>query len=213
MHETEDRLQQEILADAQRKAARTIERAERDAGKSTRTVQRRHDRVRTARLNVVQHQADERRLAITASIEHETRRRWLLARERELDEFFDRTLEGLEHGIGVDTHESLRQLTEEALSAIGAGDLVLRVRPDDVGVFTEQLLSDLARQVGLETQDGVRVRVEPDASMRPGVVLTTADGRKTFDNTYAIRLRRLKPRLRGAVIAGQERDDEGTQHA
>jgi vacuolar-type H+-ATPase subunit E/Vma4 len=197
--EQEQKLQQEILSDAQRRAARVIERAKRDAEKAVKAAQRRREKSREARLRDAEHIAEERCRVVTANIEHEKRRQWLLLREQQLEGAFGGALAEVEGGTAVDRAESLRQLAMEAAAAIGSNELVLRVRPEDRAVFSQDVLAQVADKAQRGADGAPSVRVEEDEQIRGGVIVLTADGRKCYDNTYAARLRRMKRDLRAAL--------------
>ncbi len=199
MHEQEEKLQQEILNDAHRKQERTLQRARRDVEKALLNVKKRQDDSRQTRLQAAEHLAKDKARAIKASIEQEIRRQWLLLREKQLDDVFAAVLSQLESGSGFDQDESLRQLAGEAVTALGEGEIVVELATKDKDKLTSAQIADVVKALpnGQNTKIDVEVKENPD--MRRGIIVTSKNGRKQFNNTYATRLYRMKNQLRASV--------------
>lgn len=199
MQTQEEKLQQEILGDAKRRAERTLQRAKREADKASKAVESRIGDIRTERLADAERMATGRENAISAGIDHELMRRWLEVREAAFEQLFTECIEAVENGQGDERADSLRELAIEAVQALGRAELVLRVRPEDAHVFDDAAMEQLLAQAGPDWATGASMSVEVDDAMSVGVVVETADGRKRFDNTYATRLQRSKQSLRAEV--------------
>ncbi|MBT3376765.1 MAG: hypothetical protein HN742_14905 [Lentisphaerae bacterium] len=191
MQTQEDKLEQEIFRDAERRAERALERAKRDAGKLATKAERRVTRARKARMEQAESRAVERERAITSSIDHDVMRQWLVTRETVFEELFATALQASEAGEGIDTEASLRALVLEGMRQLGKEAVTVRVRTKDAGVLEGSVLEELQAEAGVPS-----VTVLADESLGGGVVLETDAGRRRFDNTYATRLRRMKAELR-----------------
>lgn len=203
MNEQEQRLQQEILDDAKRRAGRLVSRAKRDAAKMRKAAEDEVEAARAQRLAAARKTAEDRYRAITARIRHEILRRWLTRREAALDELLNGALTRLEAGADIDRERSLVQLLHEALAALGTGTYTVRLRPADRALFTDDLVARTVRAaLAPEAAATTHIRVLADAALGPGLVLVDADGRRSFDNTYATRLQRLREPLRALVCDG-----------
>lgn len=212
MNGQEEKLRQEILGDARRKAARTVKRAQRDVEKMLKAVRDQHEKLAEERHKAAGREAEEKHRAVSASIEHEIRKRWLTAREQALDEYFEDMLPELERGDDIDRSRSLRELLCEALSATGPVPVRLRLRSADLHALdADALAACLAEAFAPEGREGAAIEVVEEEGIKGGLVLETRDGRMVFDNTYATRLNRLKGTLRADVCTGFDADEEPPQ--
>jgi len=196
MQTQEDKLEQEIFRDADRRAERLLERARRDVGKLAKKAERRVSSARTARMEQAERRAAERERAIAASIDHDVMRQWLVTRETVLEELFTDALQAVETGEEIDVGASARALALEAIREIGEGAVTVRARPRDVTLLEGAALEKLWAEAGTPNREMPVVTVLPDDSLTGGVVVETADGRQRFDNTYGTRMRRMKRHLR-----------------
>ena len=192
MPEKTDKLRQEILADAERKAERTMKRAQRDADKLREETKKQNEKMRARRIAEAKRQAEGRARAIVAGIPYEERRIKLLAQEQVFDEVFNASLRKLrEDTASIDREVSLKQLLAEALSAM----------PDDgeVNVYVKQDDRKAAEKALADTTNGAHASLEADSRSDGGVVVSDASGRMRFDNSYASRFAREKDQLRAEI--------------
>jgi vacuolar-type H+-ATPase subunit E/Vma4 len=213
MNAQEEKLRQEILGDAQRKAERTRKRARRDAEKNLQSVRDKQQAARTKRLEAAEREAAEKHRAVIAGIEYMIRKRWLLLREEILRELFAAILPEIEAGDGIDRERSLRELLREGLEAIGPAATILRVHPRDLEVLDETARAEEWRAACGDRQGDASpdMQVETDENITGGLILETRDGRNLFDNTYATRLVRLKRMLRAELCADFSADEGKNQ--
>lgn len=202
MQTQEDKLEEEIFRDADRRSERLLERAKRDAGKLATKAERRVSRARTARMEQAELRAVERERAITASIDHDVMRQWLVTRETVFEELFVDALQAAEAGEGTDVGASVCALALEAIREINEGAVTVRARPRDVTLLEGAALEKLWAEAGTPNREMPVVTVLPDDSLTGGVVVETADGRQRFDNTYGTRMQRMKRHLRAEACRG-----------
>lgn len=195
MNPQENKLQAEILSDAQARAERVIARANNDADKARQQAVEEAERNRQERLAEAETEAEAKCRSIMVDIQQETRRRWLLASESCLTEFLREALAMVERGDGIDRARSLTLLTREALAAIGPGDCEVEVGPDDAAQATPEWLTAQANEI-FGAEDGSRYTVRTVPAIRGGLIFSSADGRRRYDNSYATRLKRLWDELR-----------------
>lgn len=202
MNDSESKLQQELLSDAERKAERAVNRARSDAAKALAAVRDEQAKVRAERLDETRRDGEARARAITARVRHEVQRRWLTLREAGLERLFAELLPRLEAGDGIERERSLRQLLQEALEAMGPLAVNVRLSPESATLLTDAVMAEV-RSLAWPNADALAsVSRVIDASLRPGVLVESADGRFVFDNTYATRLERLRSPLRSLASAG-----------
>ena len=213
MKEKEERLRQEIMKDASRKAERTLQRARGDADKAADKIRRRLEKVHTAALEEATKKAEEQYRAVTAGVEQEKLQRWLRRREGVIEELFSDVLGELCDGAESDRSESLQCLLREALKATGPGSFAVRVSPADKPTLTWEYLEAVAKEAFEATESQGEFDVQTDSRIRGGVVLDSTDGTRHLDNTYAMRLQRMKQDLRTALCAAclaEKNADGGT---
>jgi vacuolar-type H+-ATPase subunit E/Vma4 len=150
-----------------------------------RVAQRRRDALATREAAV--RQSTESALA---DARHASRRRMLDARQRLLDQ-----VRGAAHALlpeavnGASYRAALPRHIAEALEAAGDEPVVIRCR-DGLVPVVQPIVAPQAR-----------VTVRGDASVPPGMVVTTADGVIEVDQTLDGRLERLQARLALEVMA------------
>ena len=211
MNDSESRLQQELRGDAERQAGQLMSQARADAAKALAAVRDEQAKVREERLEATRLEAEAQARAIGARIRHEVQRRWLTLREEGLDRLFAEVLPRLETGAGIERERSLRQLLQEALEAMGPMAVRVRLNPDSATLLTAEALAEVCSQAWPHAGAPASVDRAIDASLRPGVLVESVDGRFVFDNTYATRLERLRSPLRSLASAGTaaaESDDD-----
>jgi vacuolar-type H+-ATPase subunit E/Vma4 len=195
MNPQEDKLQAEIISDAKNRAERILARANNDADKARQQAAEENERSRQERLAEGEAEAEARCRSILVDIQQETRRRWLLASEARLAAFLHEALAAVERAEGIDRERSLTLLAREALAAIGPGDCEVLIRPDDAALVTPEWLSALAQDIHGDQGKG-RYAVQTQAKLSGGLILSSRDGRRRYDNSYATRLSRLWDDLR-----------------
>lgn len=196
MNPQEDKLQAEILGDAKTRAERVIARANNEADKARQLAAEESTRNRGERLAEASAEADMKCRSIVVDIKQEIRRRWLLASEASLSEFLQTACAAVEQGEDIDRARSLALLAREALAAIGPGDGQATVNPADAGTITPAWLEALSCELfGDDRASHYEVRADP--ALSGGILITSNDGRRRFDNSYATRLQRLWDDLRG----------------
>lgn len=193
-HNQEERLQQEILADAKSRASKIVARARRAA----QTAQERADAeaaaVRERTLEHCRKESDQKARNILQGIWMEERRQWLKRREECLDAFFASILKEA-CGLAADDRErrrSLENLLKEAFQAMGEGELLVEVSPADAPLVTPVW-------IGEKTGRATGVTVKAVDSIGGGVRVSTMDRSRVYDNTYGGRLGRLAEDFRREV--------------
>jgi V/A-type H+-transporting ATPase subunit E len=212
MDDSATRLEQELLGDARRQAERIVARARMQAAKAAAALEADTGSRRETQLAEARCEAEAQARAVAAGARLERRRRWLCRREQAFDALFATVLADLEAGRLSDRDRSLRQLLREALEAIGPGSVVVRVGPPSAALLSEAVIAEVRAQVWPQASSATGIRRLVEDTLRPGVVVESADGLRAFDNTYATRLERLRGPLRALVaksIPATEGEDDG----
>ena len=192
----EEKLKQEILADAQRKAERLLARAQAEGDSARkRAAQTQNDR-REKALEESRSEGEVKHRNIIQGIWMEKRRRWLVRREECLMNFFQELCTEAETLRDATRHEaSLAALAREALAVLPcSGELRVLVSEADSAIMTPEWLAACLPE-GVPA-GSVSFTVETSPKMRGGVQIATADGRLRYDKSYAARLERLQDDFR-----------------
>jgi V/A-type H+/Na+-transporting ATPase subunit E len=140
-------------------------------------------------------QAEALKRQIIGSAEMTSRNRTLEIVEENLNSAFSQALERLSGMTGeVGYNRVLKSLILEGIDEVGGSDFAISGNSKD-----QQLLELVAD--GISQEGNVKIAVSNTANQNSvgGVVVSSADGFVTFDNTYEARLERLKPELRKQI--------------
>ncbi len=199
-------LSDEILRDAGAKAERIRKRAQREANKLLAEAQRAAAAAAEKILAVARERADRAAGAILATVGQEARRDLLANQEAELDKLFEAARGRLGDRSWYDYPAVAAGLAAQAIAAMGAAcgadHVVLELAAPDRAMATEAWLAEVRRRVA--AAGGVDVVIEVSSNPAPidgGVVVRSADGRLLYDNSFAARLRRMRPELRQELAA------------
>jgi len=186
-------LSDEILKDAATKAERIRKRAERDAKKLLGDAAKEAEAAGETILGVARRRGERAAQCVLATVDQEARGDLLAAQERELDKLFEAAGRRLADRSACDYPAVVAGLAAQAIQAMGADRVALELAEADRPMATEAWLAEVRRRVGRDV--AVTVSQEP-AAIDGGVVVRSADGRLLYDNSFAARLRRLRPELR-----------------
>jgi len=211
MSTSEQLLSDEILQDAQKKAERALKKADRRAKQvvadAEKDAEAALDRAREAAHRRAQRTAN----SIMATLEQEMRRNLLDVREAELSALFDAALDRLSDRSGYDVADVLATLAAEAVAAIDSDTIILALNAGDRAIATDAWLATVRDRAGY---GGALIVEGVPAPIDGGVVARSGDRKKLYDNSYAARLRRLRPTLRQDIAtqayAAELSSDDGT---
>jgi len=139
-------------------------------------------------------QGDALRRQIIGSAEMTSRNRTLEIVEENLNEAFSQALDKLGEATGqIEYNRVLKSLVREGIDVVGGSSFVVTANSRD-----QQLLQLIVGQISHD-QNISLVRSDSRINTVGGVVVSSADGFVTFDNTYEARLDRIKPELRKQI--------------
>jgi vacuolar-type H+-ATPase subunit E/Vma4 len=196
MENQEERLRQEILADARKKAERIAVRADAERDRALQQFKQEHEQKRQSHLEEVRQEAARQVRSIQNSIGMEIRRRWLNKREEAINEFFQTVLNQAGECSGKRRQESLCFLAEEALQALSTGAYLVECAKADAALVTEDWLFERAIAVLGDKGRSCAFSVSPRQEISGGLRFQARDGSLSFDNTYRNRLNDLRDALR-----------------
>ena len=148
-------------------------------------------------------QADALKRQIIGAAEMSARNKSLEIVEENLNKSFAESMQKLESAAnGQDYEKVLKALVAEALDQVGGESFVVQSNARD-----QKGLKKIIDAVSKERKAEVRIDSSPLEKSIGGVVVKSADGYVTFDNTFEARLERLKPTLRkqiAQIFTGQQ---------
>jgi V/A-type H+-transporting ATPase subunit E len=140
-------------------------------------------------------QAEALKRQIIGSAEMTSRNRTLEIIEDNLNTAFSESLKKLESTTGgADYARIMKSLVLQGMDEVGGNDFVISANTRDQQNL-QQVIDSISREKGVKiTRSDSRL-----SNTVGGVVISSADGFVTFDNTYEARLERLKPALRKQI--------------
>ncbi len=209
MNDQESKLREEILRDAEAKAAELLAKARTEADAITAQAAAEAAALRQAELAKAEALAEARCRAIASGTETEVRRRWLVRRESVIDAALGEGLKLAESAPDADRARALETLLAEAVAGFApdADGLTIAVRVADAALLTPQILAGVAKRAGVAESAAATWKVVTESALTPGLVVTASDGRRRCDQTFAARLVRMRYDLRMQVagMAGVQR--------
>ncbi|MFO8007899.1 MAG: V-type ATP synthase subunit E family protein [Candidatus Brocadiia bacterium] len=215
MSDEERALEQEIMADARRRAERIKGRADRDADqirdRADAEAERRRERIMRqarARAEKESHRAEARIELARESVR-------LRALQDILTELEDRARTELARLPQSDHYgDVLRQLALAAIEAMTGDRFTLALRDEDRQKWGDELAEELPRVARERLDREVEVDfAEENPDGRGGLTVRSADGRQVADQRFDARLERmwdeLRQELMGRLPVGIDRSREG----
>ncbi len=190
----EENLRAALFAEAQARMETIRAKAKAEADRILQEAERNVDTVRRQRLEEAEQKAARQRASVQKEAQWQARRQWLSRQEECVEAVLREQMERACAGEGIDRARSLRLLAMEAMMAMGEEDAVLTIRPADRDVVTAAWGEALAREC-FGPATSVKLKIVEDASVAGGLILTSKDGIRQFDNTYHTRLERLMEQL------------------
>jgi V/A-type H+-transporting ATPase subunit E len=215
MSDEERALEQEIMADARRRAERIKGRADRDADQIRDRAQAAADRRRERIMRQARARAEKEGHRAEARIELARESVRLRALQEILTELEDRARTELGKLPESDHYgDVLRQLALAAIEAMTGDRFTLALRDEDRQRWGDELAEELPRLARERLDREVEVDLaEENPDGRGGLIVRSADGRQVADQRFDARLERmwdeLRQELMGRLPVGIDRSREG----
>ncbi|HEY88908.1 MAG TPA: hypothetical protein G4N98_04120 [Thermoflexia bacterium] len=192
-----------VMAEAQSQAQKTLDEARAQAAKMRQQAEGEAEKHRSAILQHARDKAAALRAGAQATAQMEAQKLKLRRRERLLEQIYVQAEEQLPSlPEREDYPERMFSLVREAVQSLPeAATLLVRTDVATVKALSPAKLAALGRELGVELRAGESL------DSRLGVLVMTEDGRRTYDNTLAARLERLRDILRTSVyriLMGEE---------
>ena len=198
--EVEKVLSEEILADARRRAERTVKRAEREGQKLVDDVVKRAEAVRRRVLERGKRRVEREQQMADSALALDERMCRLKGQGVLLDEVFTRAMTRLVEGRQPDYKAVVTELAVEGVLAMTGDEFVLHLGEKDLSSIKRGLCAEVSEAVRERSGRTVQLHIaDAAAPIDAGVMVEGADGRQRFDNSFAGRLQRMKGELRFEV--------------
>ncbi|MCS7364010.1 MAG: V-type ATP synthase subunit E family protein [archaeon GB-1867-035] len=181
-----------ILSEAKKKAERIVKDAEEKLKRSV------EERVKKTFVTVT---GEEIRRKV-AEAKLEAKRMILNAKEEAIKKVLDATIEQLKKITTTEGYTKiLEKLIYEAGEALGGGELIVELSKKDekLKLDWKKIAKKIEEDTGVKT---IIKKVNTNLDCIGGVIVKSADGKITFDNTFEEKINRLERRLR--VIIAQK---------
>jgi len=179
-----------VLADAEKKAKEILQRGTEKA-----------EREKQAILESQLKQISELEKQQIASLNLQARREILQKKEEEISKVFELAKAELTKFPKQAAYEKvLRKLIIESGVALGGGELVVKVRKEDVAKVKD--LATIAKEITKSCGNKCSLKLSKEnITALGGVILETADGSVTINNTFDARLEQKYRTIRATVAA------------
>ena len=194
---SEMKLEEEILADARRKADKIVERARRETEKILAQAEKSAEEEAAKIIAHFKERADKQRSIILATVDIEIKKRRLAREDRKVRSIIDEAKKRLFDKQSYDYKRALVNLATDAIRKMQGNDFVICLGKSDGNVAHDSLLS--AIKSGVEDR---AINLKFDSSpllITGGILVKSADGRQYYDNSFDARLKRLQDYLRKFV--------------
>jgi len=194
---SEQKLKEEILNDAQKKAERIIKKAQSDAEKIIERAKKEAEEFRNLTISKATERAEKERIRIFSSLPLEKQRSVRQAQENVMNKAIQQALQKLNNSNGFDYKQSLKELTIQGALAVDEETVVCRIRTKDTPIFTETFVKEIIDTLRTKYQKSILVKISSDDKLQDnGVIIESLDGRKIYNNTYELRLKRKTDQIR-----------------
>jgi len=194
---SEEKLKEEILNDARKKAERIIKKAQSDAEKIIERAKKEAEEFRNLTISKANERAEKERIRIFSSLPLEKQRSIRQAQENVMSKAIQQALQKLNNSDGFDYKQSLKELTIQGALAVDEETLVCRIRTKDTPIFTETFVKEIIDALRTKYQKSIIVKISSDDKLQDnGVIIESLDGRKIYNNTYELRLKRKIDEIR-----------------
>ena len=193
MEKNEDKLRQEILNEASKRADRIVVRGKKDAENTLKKAKEESESKRKKRVAEAKTEAGELHSEKCAEIEKVLNDMWLNIREKCINSMFDTwTNELFAQPAGSKKRmDDLKILISYAVASINCPEITLKVPTADIPFVTEEWLKSFLPETAFTVKESKRTKY--------GVIAQSADGNMVYDNSIEAVLQRKRELLRSRI--------------
>lgn len=196
-----ERLREEILADARKKAEDLILNAKKEADAILATASAEAARIRQEIIDSAHKEADRKSELVLATIPVEIGKFKAERIEFILESIYEEAYKKLQDISDIDYTKVLINLATDAINRMAGDFFNIRVSWSDINVDGNFLVNEISRRVGRP----VTITISEETDIKgAGIIIEDNEGRQIWDNRLTERLKRLWPAMRRkiAVDAG-----------
>ncbi|HON84634.1 MAG TPA: V-type ATP synthase subunit E family protein [Syntrophorhabdaceae bacterium] len=191
-----ERLREEILADAKRKAEEIISSARQEAEGILSNAEAESKRIRQEIIDQAKAEADRRSELVLASVPVETGRLRGERIESLLESVYEEASKRILDSEEIDLSEVLVNLASDAISKMSGDFFILRFSGTKQNISGDELVQRILERIGKPLT--ITVSEERDIAS-PGIIIEDNEGRQIWDNRLLERLKRLWPEMRRKI--------------
>jgi len=194
---SQKKLEEEILADARRRADRIIKRAKREAEKIAEQGEKAAQEEAKRIIARFAERAERMAAVARASVDIEIEKKRLARQEQAIQSIFEEAMKKLGDKRSYDYKTAVINLASYAIRKMAGNDLTIRLDKSDKTFADNSLVDAIKERV---KEKAINLKVSSSASsIGAGVLVESADGRQLYDNSFEKRLKRLREPLRKKV--------------
>ena len=190
-------LKQEIMNQSVQEAAAILKQARTDAERTLESAEKEAGRIREEYLRKAEMQAEAVKRKILSGLHLEIQQEELKSREALLNEVFDRVKARLERFRGKKDYRAvLERFIVEGAQALGGKTVRIVAGSEEKKRLTQAVISAIEKAAAVEGEGKITLKLEKQTADEGGVLLESEDGRIRYDNRFSSRLERFKRRMR-----------------
>jgi V/A-type H+-transporting ATPase subunit E len=189
-------LRREIARQSKLEAQSVIDQAEKEKAAVLARAEAEAEKIRMETLRKVQAQADVMRKRIFSGAHLEAKKQELRVREEAVQKMFAMVRDKLDAFRKSKEYGSfLKGLVVEGALALDAQDIVITAGDVERPLLTKETLAAAAAELE-KSGKRVRLSLSKETLSEGGLMLSSADGRTRFDDTFTARMRRYQDDMR-----------------
>ncbi len=199
--DSEQRLCEEILAEARRESERIVQEARQQAAALLSKATDEAEKARCQRLDLARTEAARREELLLATVPLEASRLRSERIEALLQSVYEAVHQRMLARNGFDSRQTVIALAAEAVSQMAGDTFVVKLSAADRAALGNGLAGEIARYVQRGPEVSITIADEP-ALTEGSVMVGDSEGRQVWDNRLTARLERMWPELRRQIAVG-----------
>lgn len=196
-----EKIRQRIITQARKQATDIIKDAEERAIEIEASANKKSDEQLKEEIEKRQEQIQDQTRRELGQEKVKIHRHLLSYRSETVDELFDETMKELEEFRQKSSYQKfLKELTIDACTKIGSGEVKVKFNETDQSWFTDSIKKSVISAIEKNTNHTISIEMDPEPhSGLGGIKLTNEDSSATIDNTLEARLNRIKEDIRSDI--------------
>lgn len=193
-----EKLREEILANAKKKAEEIIKGAKNEADSILINAKKQAEKIRNEIKESAMKEAERKSELILATIPVEMGRFKSEHIESLLNTIYDEAYRKLQSGEGIDYIKVLINLAADAINKMSGDIFNIKISWSNVDIDSDFITQEISNRVNRPVTVSL---LEESNIMGLGVIIEDNEGRQIWDNRFTERLKRLWPAMRRKIAA------------